>query len=140
VSSTTVHSQTNKCLLVQQTAKGSGGLAESAKMLKIHLFEPTMGSRANSLSSQRPQWIPDSETDECMNCGNRFSTCFRRHHCRRCGLVVCSGCSGNKRALPEEGYPKPVRVCDPCFADEILKAEREKSSIPRVPTKAEFQK
>lgn len=38
----------------------------------------------------------------------------RRHHCRRCGRVVCSHCSPHRRLV--EGYGDvPVRTCVDCF-------------------------
>lgn len=37
----------------------------------------------------------------------------RRHHCRRCGRLVCHSCSSRKMAL--EGSEEPVRVCDQCY-------------------------
>ncbi|GIY98910.1 zinc finger FYVE domain-containing protein 26, partial [Caerostris extrusa] len=38
----------------------------------------------------------------------------RRHHCRRCGRVVCANCS--QHALIVEGYGNiKVRVCDDCY-------------------------
>ena len=41
-----------------------------------------------------------------------------KHHCRRCGGVVCSDCSTRKCVLPELGFQEPVKVCDLCFQDE----------------------
>ena len=41
-----------------------------------------------------------------------------RHHCRRCGLLVCANCSRNKSRLSSAGYSgrhDSVRVCDKCF-------------------------
>ncbi|KAG8225133.1 hypothetical protein J437_LFUL006157 [Ladona fulva] len=44
-----------------------------------------------------------------------FSMFNRRHHCRRCGRVVCGACS--TRRLKVEGYlGVPVRVCDDCHS------------------------
>lgn len=37
----------------------------------------------------------------------------RRHHCRRCGRLVCHSCSSRKMVV--EGSEEPVRVCDQCF-------------------------
>ncbi|KAK5886858.1 hypothetical protein CesoFtcFv8_017850 [Champsocephalus esox] len=40
----------------------------------------------------------------------------RRHHCRRCGRLVCHACSEHK--MPVAGCPgdEEVRVCDQCYA------------------------
>lgn len=43
----------------------------------------------------------------------------RRHHCRRCGRVICAGCSQQRMQVPT--YPKSVlvRVCDDCKIQTI---------------------
>eukprot|EP00735_Rhodelphis_limneticus_P014100 TRINITY_DN808_c0_g1::TRINITY_DN808_c0_g1_i2::g.25436::m.25436 TRINITY_DN808_c0_g1::TRINITY_DN808_c0_g1_i2::g.25436 ORF type:complete len:709 (+),score=125.82,sp/Q5YLM1/DGLA_RAT/34.78/3e-15,FYVE/PF01363.16/3.9e-13,FYVE/PF01363.16/9.2e-12,Lipase_3/PF01764.20/1.6e-20,Abhydrolase_6/PF12697.2/0.16,PAS_7/PF12860.2/0.3,FYVE_2/PF02318.11/0.12,FYVE_2/PF02318.11/34 TRINITY_DN808_c0_g1_i2:60-2186(+) len=45
---------------------------------------------------------------------------FDRHHCRRCGQVVCNACSSNFQSIPEYGIFIPSRVCDSCFYDADL--------------------
>ena len=37
---------------------------------------------------------------------------MRRHHCRRCGRVVCADCSTKIAVV--KGYNQHVRVCDDC--------------------------
>ncbi|CAG0902290.1 unnamed protein product [Cyprideis torosa] len=60
-------------------------------------------------------WIPDSEAPRCMHCKRtQFTLVNRRHHCRKCGAVVCGGCSRRKMLLPIQSS-KPLRVCDTCF-------------------------
>lgn len=62
-----------------------------------------------------PAWVPDVEAHSCMRCEKtKFSALQRRHHCRKCGYVVCSSCSSNKAMLPQQSS-KPLRVCDICF-------------------------
>lgn len=65
-----------------------------------------------------PVWIQDTEVDVCMDCHEqKFSTINRRHHCRCCGRVICSGCSKNRITITS-GYSsprEPVRVCDTCY-------------------------
>lgn len=39
----------------------------------------------------------------------------RRHHCRKCGLLVCGECSTKKLLFKSEGKEAPFRVCDKCF-------------------------
>lgn len=39
----------------------------------------------------------------------------RRHHCRRCGRVVCSECSAHLSEV--KGYDVPVRVCNDCYKE-----------------------
>ena len=38
----------------------------------------------------------------------------RRHHCRHCGLIVCSACSPQKLCLAKLNMTKPERVCTRC--------------------------
>ena len=38
-------------------------------------------------------WQPDTDTKICMNCEKDFNVTRRRHHCRSCGLCICSDCS-----------------------------------------------
>jgi len=66
-------------------------------------------------------WIPDSEANTCMHCKKvQFTLVNRRHHCRKCGLVVCNTCSARRFLLPAQSS-KPLRVCNSCF-DELSKS------------------
>ncbi|KAG0209758.1 hypothetical protein BGX28_009978 [Mortierella sp. GBA30] len=83
------------------------------------------------------KWELDSKATECRECHRKFSLWVRRHHCRRCGHVVCDRCSGhrsvlhpsmvvydptssealmNHLALSRRGTLQSYRVCDSCFA------------------------
>ncbi|KAJ1922151.1 hypothetical protein H4219_000013 [Mycoemilia scoparia] len=46
-----------------------------------------------------PAWEPDSDAKTCHRCGKRFTLFLRRHHCRRCGLIFCHGCSSKVAEL-----------------------------------------
>ncbi|XP_062296068.1 zinc finger FYVE domain-containing protein 26 isoform X2 [Scomber scombrus] len=61
-------------------------------------------------------WVPDTLQHVCMVCQReRFTMFNRRHHCRRCGRLVCNACSEKK--MPVEGcLGDEVRVCDQCYA------------------------
>jgi ankyrin repeat protein len=59
----------------------------------------------------RDMWMHDDTAENCVICSEPFTVTTRRHHCRRCGLLVCGACS-TKRATAPEG---PIRVCDGCF-------------------------
>ncbi|CAL9686821.1 unnamed protein product [Knipowitschia caucasica] len=61
-------------------------------------------------------WVPDTQHSICMVCHReRFTMFNRRHHCRRCGRLVCQACSEKKMVV--EGSPgEEVRVCDQCYA------------------------
>jgi len=61
-------------------------------------------------------WVPDSEANNCMVCKRvSFNVINRRHHCRKCGCVVCGHCSSQKFLMPAQSS-KPLRVCDNCYA------------------------
>lgn len=79
--------------------------------------------RRSSVKFQPPEqppaqkdWVPDTQQSVCMVCQReRFTMFNRRHHCRRCGRLVCQACSERKMAV--EGCPgEDVRVCDQCYA------------------------
>ncbi|XP_076353653.1 pleckstrin homology domain-containing family F member 2-like isoform X1 [Tachypleus tridentatus] len=60
-------------------------------------------------------WVPDAEATTCMHCRkSQFNVINRRHHCRKCGAVVCGACSNKKFLLPSQSN-RPVRVCLACY-------------------------
>lgn len=60
-------------------------------------------------------WVPDTEASICMVCNkSQFTLINRRHHCRKCGTVVCNTCSSRKFLMPSQSK-NPLRVCDPCY-------------------------
>ncbi|GMF41649.1 unnamed protein product [Phytophthora lilii] len=77
-----------------------------------------------------PEWVPDSERQECMECNKKFGSLgARRHHCRMCGRVLCSACSAchvrakklpfparrrGKKNKAEKGSAN-TRVCNMCY-------------------------
>lgn len=60
-----------------------------------------------------PIWHADEKSPICDRCSAPFSFTRRRHHCRRCGLVVCTDCS-DKAPLTRMGYVDPTLVCNTC--------------------------
>ncbi|KAH3676358.1 hypothetical protein WICMUC_001989 [Wickerhamomyces mucosus] len=83
-------------------------------------------------TDEAPIWQPDSEASECHLCHRKFTFWFRRHHCRRCGKVICGGCS-TTRTTYEPDTPiaespnhifrelsdAPHRTCDFCVEELI---------------------
>ena len=78
-------------------------------------------------------WEPNSSRSKCpiRDCGSPTFVPFvnKKHHCRRCGRVICNNCSEGRvslDALKKEGkysvHPNgrdsgSVRVCDECILD-----------------------
>lgn len=60
-------------------------------------------------------WVPDAVVGSCTICHSAFKLYFRRHHCRRCGAVVCGNCSGKRSILFVGDSAREERVCNPCF-------------------------
>lgn len=54
-----------------------------------------------------PRWQPDAEVSECPICGTVFSFWHRKHHCRKCGRVVCSACSPHRITIPRQFIVRP---------------------------------
>ncbi|XP_029312428.1 pleckstrin homology domain-containing family F member 1 [Cottoperca gobio] len=76
-------------------------------------------------------WIPDQASAVCMRCSNKFSVAQRRHHCRKCGFVVCGTCS-KKRAVIGHIHPtKCLRVCTICHSSLSMDAEAQDVSCVR---------
>lgn len=89
---------------------------------------PSNLNRASSLESiggsfimpreapEKSQWIKDVEATHCMCCKRSiFTMLTRRHHCRRCGRVVCHSCSHKRMLIPKLYDNVMVRVCDDCL-------------------------
>jgi hypothetical protein len=90
-------------------------------------------SRRSISGVNTPVWEPDNSANECRRCRRKFSLFVRKHHCRRCGLVVCGSCSTNQDRLEladvvlEPGVLEPwhtqsssvgaYRTCDTCHAE-----------------------
>ncbi|RWS14108.1 Zinc finger FYVE domain-containing protein-like protein [Dinothrombium tinctorium] len=75
------------------------------------------------------QWIPDNKVSFCMLCKlEKFSMFNRRHHCRRCGRVICGTCSRNVLVIPEVTPFAAVRVCDDCYTQTRARSPRKEST------------
>jgi len=113
----------------------SKDLSDKQDWLSLFRKVGLSGRDTRSLT-QAPVWIPD--TRECMICYKKFSQIRRRHHCRRCGWVVCGGCSDHSRHLPGQGR---VKVCNNCVKDipdllEETDSEYERPSSARSKQKS----
>ncbi|KAG5361694.1 E3 ubiquitin-protein ligase PIB1 [Yarrowia sp. C11] len=108
-------------------------------------------------------WIPDEQAVSCNCCQATFSLFNRRHHCRKCGNVVCNSCSTTRTRYPPNTYvvspPSqiflesphvPHRTCDSCVEGlsewlqsearrerALMQRDQEETSSQEVPEEAE---
>lgn len=76
------------------------------------------------IAPTKDQWIKDEDVDVCMVCNvEKFNLITRRHHCRRCGRVVCSNCSKKETIINEILQ----RTCDDCY--KALETQKKQSSL-----------
>ncbi len=107
----------NNDLAMLSTTVGSSLISSSSSSSSISFVMP-------SVPPPKQEWTRDEDVDECMVCLTRkFSLINRRHHCRRCGRVVCSLCAKNVTLIEN----LPVRTCDDCFkqTNELLKLKQQ---------------
>lgn len=62
------------------------------------------------------QWMNSADIANCLICRAQFSMTVRKHHCRKCGRVLCYNCSNNWVSTPHSGMKE--RVCDECILKE----------------------
>ncbi|KAJ6104068.1 hypothetical protein N7523_010388 [Penicillium sp. IBT 18751x] len=79
-----------------------------------HDQELSAGQRSTSqydenleMETELPRWQPDSEVTECPICGTVFKLWYRKHHCRKCGRVVCAACSPHRITIPRQYIVRP---------------------------------
>ena len=117
-------------------------LEEFSKIVDFNPFSSSNGSPfADSSSQQQLQslssanygqrrtdgkpgvtWQSDS-VRRCTICSRSFTVFFRRHHCRKCGSVVCGLCAPSKNSKPilELGYSHSVRHCRKCYLSPLVR-------------------
>ncbi|AQZ11038.1 FAB1 (YFR019W) [Zygosaccharomyces parabailii] len=96
----------------------SSSKSASSSMTKSFLFGFYDNKKKHENATKgvlsKQYWMKDDSAKECFTCGRAFTTFRRRHHCRICGQIFCSGCtlliSGDRF-----GYNGKMRVCKNCF-------------------------
>lgn len=108
---------------LENSSKRSGSKGKSTSKSK--------GKAAPRIWDEAPSWQDSDNVKCCSFCSAIFTMMFRKHHCRRCGLVVCGHCSTSRAPLPAHSRVQPevrgvkeprrgeegvavVRVCDSC--------------------------
>jgi hypothetical protein len=71
------------------------------KLSMSMIFENRKINNDISIQETTPSiWIPSRNIRKCYTCSNEFSFWKRKHHCRICGRVFCSSCSGRWGSIP----------------------------------------
>jgi hypothetical protein len=74
-------------------------------------FAERAAQKGDGQVKEEGQWIGNNLSNKCMLCPNTFGFLSRRHHCRRCGILVCGYCS--TKFFIDKGANS--RACDVCF-------------------------
>lgn len=120
--------------------------ARSDWVTKIREAREALGVKDDGNSSTAPVWVSDHSADGCGVCKQGFGLFRRRHHCRKCGGLVCGEHSKRTEVLAYIHPSTKQRVCDDCFGKEVVKAaisshvEPVSQSVQQqsIPTKGNF--
>eukprot|EP00794_Sanderia_malayensis_P017724 gene17724-19496_t len=107
------------------TARKEKGKYRNVKTILRRLSAIAVDKRWHQTSGDfkhdfKQYWMPDEHCKECYECGGKFSTFRRRHHCRICGQIFCSRCCGQEVPGRTVGFTGHIRVCNYCY--KIVKA------------------
>lgn len=65
-----------------------------------------------NLPGSVPSWQPDSEATRCPICDVHFTFFCRKHHCRKCGRIICASCSPHRLPVPRQYIVEPPPSID----------------------------
>mmetsp|Transcript_7315 Transcript_7315/g.12170 ORF Transcript_7315/g.12170 Transcript_7315/m.12170 type:complete len:307 (+) Transcript_7315:76-996(+) len=96
-------------------------------------FDDDEHSKYGMSAAKVKYWMDDSQAPRCMRCSCEFSAIIRRHHCRKCGEIICDDCCKVKLLIPleemvfppekavlsafEQDAAEPQKVCSTCAMD-----------------------
>lgn len=119
-----------EAVYVDRTCEALAHIPVQQNMLSDHLGRNYLSALrivrdVRRMKPTLPEWVPFGTKARCMCCDSPFtwnSTSSSeaqqnrdQHNCRRCGWLVCEGCSEKLKSIPEFGINVPVRVCDRCY-------------------------
>eukprot|EP01084_Bolivina_argentea_P003793 7151_1 len=79
-----------------------------------------------------PLMVPDDWSENCMICEKPFTFVNRRHHCRKCGKLICGKCGKYKlvSTTDKNEFVKPVcSICYNSYHGNFDVIEKQKSII-----------
>lgn len=93
----------------------------NANIVTARELAPTSVQDSAESDDLQPLWAPDVSSKSCTKCSQPFTMVRRRHHCRRCGTLVCAPCSRSRMTRTVASAKDStkvkqtkVRVCDDC--------------------------
>lgn len=101
-------------IVCARSAAEKAAWMEALSAAIVHARMVTGKSKEEVKAICAPVWVPNRCVDHCMTCQRKFSVAHRRHHCRRCGGLVCGNCSSKRQLLRRVDAERSVRVCDAC--------------------------
>ncbi|KAI6785710.1 uncharacterized protein J7T54_006049 [Emericellopsis cladophorae] len=90
----------------RRPSQASIGRVPPSPTLPHSRSRPHTGGRSPS-DYIAPRWQPDAEVTYCPICQTQFSFFVRKHHCRKCGRVVCNACSPHRIIIPHQFIVRP---------------------------------
>lgn len=101
----------------------------------------SLSDEDKNLGKVAPVWVPDEDAPACMECEQKFTVIRRRHHCRACGRVLCSGCCSQRMSLDYMEF-REGRVCTRCKAtmDRVQQETRVVAAGSVSPTQQQQQR
>ncbi|KAH9253568.1 hypothetical protein BASA81_008404 [Batrachochytrium salamandrivorans] len=104
-----------RCIASESGGGGSEGAEGSEEKLDAPSTPSTVTSATmTAAAAAAPVMMLYENILSCTVCDNKFSLTLRRHHCRRCGAVVCHFCSKARVVLGNLHVEKLQRVCVNC--------------------------
>lgn len=109
----------------------TGNLKVKSELLRYDGKETTCNVVYLNKHPYQVGWIKDADVKACMACASSFNFFKRKHHCRKCGFVVCNSCSQDRLRIPEilVSEPKGSRVCTSCSHQHYLDSKRKVDAI-----------
>lgn len=100
------------------------------------------------MSKELLLWEDNNQVTDCRRCHRWFNFIVRRHHCRKCGQIICDKCSSQRVYLPPNHIIQPPsipsqdtntlslhpqRICDQCVYDVHNNKKRTSSVMMECP-------